>query len=111
MTVRALDALDELDRRIVVAMQHDGRASWRAIAEMVDSSTATVARRGQNLLASGVARVAVVPALGSSGQVDSFLIRINCQPGTQLDVTRAPRRPPGHPWPAAGAGWHRRRHS
>jgi DNA-binding Lrp family transcriptional regulator len=82
----ALDSLDELDRRIVVALQHDGRASWRAIAKMVNSSTATVARRGQALLSSGVTKIAVVPALGSKGQVDSFLIRINCQPGTQLQV-------------------------
>jgi DNA-binding Lrp family transcriptional regulator len=83
---RALDTLDDLDRRIVVAMQHDGRASWRAIAEMVGSSTATVARRGQAMLASGIIKVAVNPALGSTGQVDSFFIRINCQPGTQLMV-------------------------
>jgi len=84
--VRALDSLDELDRKIVVAMQHDGRASWRAIAEMVGSSTATVTRRGQSLLSSGVIKVAVNPALGAAGQVDSFLIRINCAPGTQLMV-------------------------
>ncbi|WP_198417311.1 Lrp/AsnC family transcriptional regulator [Cryobacterium sp. Hb1] len=80
------DGLDDLDRRIIVALQHDGRASWRAIAQMVNSSTATVARRGQHLLASGVTKVAVVPALGNKGQVSSFLIRINCQPGTQLQV-------------------------
>lgn len=86
MNAPALDGLDELDRRIVVALQHDGRASWRAIAGRVNSSTATVARRGQQLLASGVTKIAVVPALGSQGPVDSFLIRINCQPGTQLQV-------------------------
>lgn len=86
MTVRALDTLDDLDRRIVVAMQNDGRASWRAIAELVGSSTATVARRGQAMLASGIIKVAINPALGSSGQVDSFIIRINCAPGTQLQV-------------------------
>ncbi|MCU1442889.1 MAG: hypothetical protein JWQ59_1039 [Cryobacterium sp.] len=86
MNVPALDALDELDRRIIVALQEDGRATWRAIAGTVNSSTGTVARRGQQLLASGVTRIAVVPALGSKGQVDSFLIRINCQPGTQLQV-------------------------
>lgn len=86
MTVKVLDTLDELDRRIVVAMQHDGRASWRAIADAVGSSTATVARRGQNLIQSGTIKVAVMPALGSTGEVDSFLIRVTCQPGTQLLV-------------------------
>lgn len=87
--MKSLDALDELDRRIIVAMQRDGRASWTAIADAVHSSVATVARRGQQLLADGMMRVAVVPALGSTGQVDSFLIRINCRPATQLDVAAA----------------------
>ncbi|NYK08856.1 Lrp/AsnC family transcriptional regulator [Leifsonia naganoensis] len=87
--VKALDTLDELDRKIIVALQHDGRASWTAIADMVGSSTATVARRGQQLVADGVVRIAIVPALGSSGQVDSFLVRLNCRPGTQLEVAAA----------------------
>ncbi|WP_431279660.1 Lrp/AsnC family transcriptional regulator [Leifsonia poae] len=87
--VKTLDALDDLDRKIIVAMQHDGRASWTAIAEIVDSSVATVARRGQQLLHDGVLRIAVVPALGSTGDVDSFLVRINCRPGSQLDVAAA----------------------
>ncbi len=81
--------LDDLDRKIIVAMQHDGRASWTAIADMVESSAATVARRGQQLLADGVVRIAVVPALGSTGEVDSFLVRLNCRPGTQLEVAAA----------------------
>ncbi len=89
--MKALDTLDELDRKIIVALQHDGRASWTAIADMVGSSTATVARRGQQLVADGIVRIAVVPALGSSGQVDSFLVRLNCRPGTQLDVTSPQR--------------------
>lgn len=86
MSIQALTELDLLDRQIAVALQNDGRASWRSIAQAVDCSTATVARRGQQLLASGVVRVNVIPALGSSGQVDSFLIRINCRPGYQVDV-------------------------
>ncbi|WP_237280399.1 Lrp/AsnC family transcriptional regulator [Subtercola vilae] len=81
-----LDTLDDLDRRIVVAMQNDGRASWRAIAEVVDSSTATVARRGQHLISAGVIKVAVVPSLGATGDVSTFLIRITCQPGMQILV-------------------------
>jgi len=67
-------------------MQNDGRASWRAIADAVGSSTATVARRGQNLIQSGTIKVGVMPALGSTGEVDSFLIRITCEPGTSLVV-------------------------
>ncbi|MGM7774516.1 Lrp/AsnC family transcriptional regulator [Arthrobacter sp. KNU-44] len=87
--MKALDELDELDRRIIVALQRDGRASWTAIAETVKSSVATVARRGQQLIADGIVRVAIVPAQGSTGQADSFLIRIHCKPGTQLTVLQA----------------------
>lgn len=88
MTKRAVAALDQLDRHIVVALQRDGRASWTAIAEAVDSSAATVARRAQQLIADGVVRIAVVPALGATGEVDTFIIRINCAPGTQIEVAR-----------------------
>jgi DNA-binding Lrp family transcriptional regulator len=86
MSGRSLDTLDELDRRIIVALQEDGRASWRAVADAVGSSVATVARRGQQLIADGVVRIVVVPALGSTGPVDAFVARINCLPGTQLAV-------------------------
>jgi DNA-binding Lrp family transcriptional regulator len=86
VTSSAIDDLTDLDRRIIVALQHDGRASWRAIADIVGGSVATVTRRGQQLLAAGVMRIAVLPALGSSGPVDAFLVRINCAPGTQLQV-------------------------
>ncbi len=88
MSRNALKALDELDRQIVVALQRDGRASWTAIAEIVDSSAATVARRGQQLIADGIVRIGVNPVLGATGEVDSFVIRINCAPGTQIDVAR-----------------------
>ncbi|PWC07697.1 Lrp/AsnC family transcriptional regulator [Mycetocola zhujimingii] len=86
VNVKLLDELSDLDRRIIVALQHDGRASWRAIAEMVDGTVPTVTRRGQHLLSSGVVKIVVMPTLGSSGAVDSFLVRINCAPGTQLQV-------------------------
>ncbi|PSL37183.1 DNA-binding Lrp family transcriptional regulator [Labedella gwakjiensis] len=86
MNPNALDRLTDLDKRIVVAMQRDGRASWRAIAEAVGGTVATVTRRGQQLLASGVVRVAAVPALGAYGAYDSFFIRITCRPGMQMAV-------------------------
>ena len=84
-----MNTLDELDRRIVAALRRDGRASWRSIADEVASSTATVARRGQQLISSGVVTVAVVPAYGSTGPVDTFLLRLTCRPGTQLSVAEA----------------------
>ncbi|HWT34610.1 MAG TPA: AsnC family transcriptional regulator [Microbacterium sp.] len=53
-------ALDEIDRRIVGALQVDGRASWRRIAGVIDVPVRTVVRRGNALLESGDIRVAVV---------------------------------------------------
>ncbi|WNB86506.1 Lrp/AsnC family transcriptional regulator [Cellulomonas sp. ATA003] len=86
---RQLAQLDDLDTRIVVALQQDGRASWRKVAEAVDSPITTVARRGQQLLADGVVKVTAVPALGAHGAYDNFLVRINCTPGTHADVAAA----------------------
>jgi DNA-binding Lrp family transcriptional regulator len=82
----ALDPVDQLSRRIIVALQQDGRASWTAIAAMCGTSVPTVARRAQQLIADGVVRVAVMPGLGSTGPVETFCASIGCRPGTVLDV-------------------------
>ncbi|MFJ4225724.1 Lrp/AsnC family transcriptional regulator [Microbacterium sp. NPDC089695] len=81
--------VSDLDRRIVVALQQDGRASWTSIAEFAGASVSTVTRRGQQLLAEGIVRVGIVPTLGSEGHVETFFVRINCTPGSQLDVAEA----------------------
>ncbi|MBB5744404.1 DNA-binding Lrp family transcriptional regulator [Microbacterium ginsengiterrae] len=81
--------LVELDRRIVVALQQDGRASWTSIAEFAGAPVSTVTRRGQQLLAEGTVSVGIVPTLGSEGHVESFFIRIDCTPGAQLQVAEA----------------------
>lgn len=78
--------LDEFDRKIIVALQQDGRASWTAIAEETGGAVSTVARRGQQLLADGIVSVGIVPTLGSEGHVENFLIRINTTPGRQVEV-------------------------
>lgn len=89
MDLRVIDDLTELDRRIIVALQQNGRASWTSIAEIIGSSVATVTRRGQQLIADGVVKITVLPTPSSFGQVDMFVVRINCAPGTQLEVARA----------------------
>lgn len=78
--------VSDLDRRIVVALQQDGRASWTSIAEFAGASVSTVTRRGQQLLSEGIVRVGIVPTLGSEGHVETFFVRINCTPGSQLGV-------------------------
>jgi DNA-binding Lrp family transcriptional regulator len=78
--------LDPTDRRIVAALQSNGRASWTEIAELCGTSVTTVARRGQQLLRDGVVRVAVVPDINHAGAADLFDLRIRCSPGTQPKV-------------------------
>jgi DNA-binding Lrp family transcriptional regulator len=78
--------LDALDRRIVAALQMDGRASWTDIAEACGTSVATAARRGQQLLADGVVRVAVVPDINHAGPANLFVVRVKCSAGEQVRV-------------------------
>lgn len=69
--------LSPLDARIVGALQVDGRASWRSIAEVLDRPERTVTRRGRALLDSGVVTVS-----GLSVKGEGLLLRGRCAPGT-----------------------------
>lgn len=80
--------LDELDRRIVAALQLDGRASWTAIAERCGTSIPTVARRAQQLLCEGIVRVAVVADLVNAGPADLFILKIHCDRASQTVVAQ-----------------------
>lgn len=82
----ATTGLDELDRRIVAALQIDGRASWTAIAERSDTTVTTVARRAQQLVSDGIVKVAVVPDINHAGPADLFIMRIGCTPGSTTAV-------------------------
>lgn len=70
--------LDALDRRVVGALQVDGRACWSRIAAVLGEPAAMVARRGQALLADGTVRVvgATAPAAGA-------VLALRCDPGRQ----------------------------
>jgi Lrp/AsnC family transcriptional regulator for asnA, asnC and gidA len=52
--------LDDTDRRLVVALQHDGRASYAKLADEVGMSQAGVRARVQRLLEMGVVQIAAV---------------------------------------------------
>ncbi|MCU1644125.1 MAG: AsnC family protein [Nocardia sp.] len=69
--------LDELDRRIVGALQIDGRAAWSRIAAVLGEPERTVARHGNRLLESGAVTVTALAPRG-----DAVLVRIRCTPGT-----------------------------
>ncbi|RKR88642.1 DNA-binding Lrp family transcriptional regulator [Micromonospora pisi] len=80
--------LDPTDRRIVAALQVNGRASWTEIAALIGTSVTTVARRAQQLIADGLVRVAVAPQPGG-GAADLLIVRVHCVPGQQLPTARA----------------------
>ncbi len=82
------EPIDELDRRIIVALQRDGRASWTDIANEADASVATVGRRGQQLLASGLVRIAAVPSTSQWGPTEQLVVRLRCRAGAQQKVAR-----------------------
>lgn len=80
--------LDPTDRRIVAALQVNGRASWTEIAALIGTSVTTVARRAQQLIADGQVLVAAVPQPGG-GPADLLIVRVRCTPGSQLPTAQA----------------------
>jgi DNA-binding Lrp family transcriptional regulator len=70
---------DPLDRRLVHALQIDPRASFGRIAQVLDVSDRTLARRYRRLRAAGLLRVVGVVSARVLGQQD-WLVRLRCLP-------------------------------
>lgn len=78
-----------LDRRIVAALQLNGRASWGAIAKYTCTSESTVLRRVAQLTESGQLRVIGVVDVLRCGLGVPVLIRFRCRPGMAGKVAEA----------------------
>ncbi|MFC5663686.1 Lrp/AsnC family transcriptional regulator [Kitasatospora misakiensis] len=89
--------LDALDRALLHALQVDGRAPFRRIAEVLGVSDQTVARRYQRLRAAGVLRVVGRTSARLLGQVD-WLTRIRCVPDAAGSLAEALARRPDTSW-------------
>jgi DNA-binding Lrp family transcriptional regulator len=76
--------LDDLDRRIVAALQVNSRAPYGVIAAVLDEQERTVARRADRLLESGVVRPSVFVDELRTGIGQPVSLRISVEPG-QLD--------------------------
>jgi DNA-binding Lrp family transcriptional regulator len=72
--------LDELDRRIIVALQANGRASWKKIAYALGASEPTVARRGRRIVDAGLVRVVGYIDVARVGLGMPAMVRITCDP-------------------------------
>ncbi|WP_125614534.1 Lrp/AsnC family transcriptional regulator [Specibacter cremeus] len=76
--------LNPLEQRIVAALQVDGRASWKRIADALHEPERNVIRYGTALLESG--RIAVTALAVPDSAV---LVRVQCAPGTVRVTTNA----------------------
>jgi len=82
------ETLDELDRKIVVALQLNPRASWNQIAREVGSPVSTVARRGNRLLDDGLLQLLVSTRPLAAHRSQSVLMQVTCEPGRIRAVAR-----------------------
>ncbi|WP_210491300.1 Lrp/AsnC family transcriptional regulator [Patulibacter sp. SYSU D01012] len=94
--------LDRLDRRLIHALLHDGRAPFRTIAAALGSSEQTVARRYRRLRDAGVLRVLVVPDHRRVGE--RHFLRIAVDPRGALPVARALSARPDVSWVTIASG-------
>jgi len=81
--------LNDLDRRILMALQINGRASWKQIAQALDTSESTVTRRGQQLLNNRVVAVTGVLDHLRCGLGISVYMRFRARPGRALALAEA----------------------
>ncbi|MGW0843853.1 Lrp/AsnC family transcriptional regulator [Streptomyces sp. NPDC002787] len=80
---------DSLDRRIISALQIDGRAAWHRIAAALGEPERTVVRRGTRLMESGLVRIGAMAMRGRS-----VVVGVRCAPGrARVTATALARRP------------------
>jgi DNA-binding Lrp family transcriptional regulator len=71
--------MDRIDRQIVHCLQLDGRASFKVIADALEVSEQTVARRFRALQQEGAVRVLVSTEARSTGE-ETWFVRMQCRP-------------------------------
>jgi DNA-binding Lrp family transcriptional regulator len=81
--------MDDLDRRIAVALQGNGRASWQQVARVVESSESTVARRAHRMFEAGLLRVAAISDPVRCGFGYPVLVQLRCEVGEEMRVAHA----------------------
>jgi DNA-binding Lrp family transcriptional regulator len=95
--------LDRLDEQIVRALQLSPRAALSLVAEVLDVSEQTVARRYRRLQRQGVIRVIGAVDPRALGQSDWF-VRVRCRPDATLDLGWALCRRDDVAWVSVSAG-------
>ena len=72
--------MDELDRKLVKALQIDGRASNSQLARIIQVSEGTIRRRLKRLITDGVIRFSVIPDPEALGYETEALIGVQVDP-------------------------------
>jgi DNA-binding Lrp family transcriptional regulator len=93
----ALDRFDDLDRRLLHALQIDGRAPFRRIGEVLGVSDQTVARRYARLRSQRALRVLGLSDTGAADEVQ-WILRVRATPDAAADVADALARLPDTSW-------------
>jgi len=78
--------IDDLDKRIIIALEEDGRRPYRDIARDLDVAEATVRARVARLSESGLIRITAVGDPLSLGVNTAAITLIRTRPGTVHDV-------------------------
>ena len=98
------EMLDDLSRKILHALQINGRAPFSLIGQVVGVSEQTVARRYRGLKSAGVVRVVGVVDPNVLGQLD-WMVRITCRPNASAALGGALARRDDVSWVSlTGAG-------
>ena len=95
--------LDALDRALVHALQIDGRAPFRRIAETLEVSDQTVARRYARLRSVQALRVTGVSDAAAAGEVQ-WMVRAGCAPDAAAEIADALARRPDTSWITLNSG-------
>ncbi|WP_040778820.1 Lrp/AsnC family transcriptional regulator [Nocardia pneumoniae] len=80
--------LDDVDRRLLHALQLDGRAPFSRLAPVLDVSERTLARRYRRLLSTGALRVTGVADTKRVGHAE-WLVRLRVRPDATAALARA----------------------
>jgi DNA-binding Lrp family transcriptional regulator len=85
---RPATRLDQVDRRIVAALQTDPRASWAQLGVVVGVAETTVLRRVQRMREHGVLEVVAAPDPLHCGFGQPVLLQFRTVPGKAADLAR-----------------------
>ena len=96
LVARTVEA-DQVDRGLLHALQLDPRLPFSRIAEVLDVSDQTIARRYRRLRAAGVVQVVALPNPWRIGHSPWF-VRLRCIPDAAADIAEALARRPDTGW-------------